>query len=406
MTRRINYSMKKFCFLALALTITISLMTAPSLASANSAAMSNQQQPPPLEPQEAADLYGKYYAEKDQAKRHELAKEFLVKFPNVDPYWKKGPEAFIKNHELKQVFDKCAKAEEAYFATGGQNAANLNTLLSTCDAYLAKSPTPDIRFSYQLARATGFGVLAGFYKDTTRSNEYAEKSLKLIEPTAPPAKEWTADTWAKFRSNALSQIVQFQGLYKLRQTTPDNEGAIELFTKAAGLKEGPTAKDPNTYLLRAEATTAIYTKLKAEYDLLSDDKKVAAEGKELLNKIYSVVEKIANDYGRVVAVTEGKTEYKTTYDDAKSQTVQWVNFLNKDYKPDDLYKLFKGDLGAPNAKIKSEESVGSVPPTAPGVKGTKAAPVAAASGTSANSTTAKTPAKSSAKPKVPPKKRK
>lgn len=396
--------MKKFCFFALALTITVSLMTAPSLASASSAATSYQQQPPPLEPQEAADLYGKYYAEKDQAKKSDLAKEFLEKYPNVDPYWKKGPQAFIKNYELKQVFDKCAKAEEAYFATGGQNAANLNNLLTTCDAYLAKSPTPDIRFSYQLARATGFGVLAGFYKDTARSNEYAEKSLKLIEPTAPPAKEWTADTWAKFRTNALSQLVQFQGLYRLRQATPDNEGAIELFTKAASLKEGPTAKDPNTYLLRAEATTAIYTKLKGEYDLLSDDKKVASEGKELLNKIYSVVEKIANDYARVVAVTEGKAEYKTTYDDAKSQTVQWVNFLNKDYKPDDLYKLFKGDTGAPDAKIKSEESVSSVPPAAPTVKGAKTAPVAG--GASANGTTSKTPAKGSVKPKTPPKKRK
>lgn len=395
--------MKKFCFLALALTITISLMTAPSLASNNLTAASYQQQPPPLEPQEAADLYGKYYAEKDQAKKSDLAKEFLEKYPNVDPYWKKGPQAFIKNYELKQVFDKCAKAEEVYFATGGQNAANLNNLLTTCDAYLAKSPTPDIRFSYQLARATGFGVLAGFYKDTNRSNEYAEKSLKLIEPTAPPAKEWTADAWAKFRTNALSQLVQFQGLYKLRQATPDNEAAIKLFTEAASVKEGPVAKDPNTYLLRAEATTAIYTKFKGEYDLLSDDKKVASEGKELLNKIYSVVEKIANDYARVVAVTEGKAEYKTTYDDAKSQTVQWVNFLNKDYKPEDLYKLFKSDVGAPDAKIKSEDSVSSVPPSAPPVKGTKAAPVA---GTAPAGNGAKPSAKSAPKTKTPPKKRK
>ncbi len=51
--------MKKFCFLALALTIMLSLMTVPSLASYNSPAAFYQQQPPPLEPQEAADLYGK-----------------------------------------------------------------------------------------------------------------------------------------------------------------------------------------------------------------------------------------------------------------------------------------------------------------------------------------------------------
>ncbi len=391
--------MKKFCFLALALTITISLMTAPSLANPRATTAFYQQQPPPLEPQEAADLYGKYFAaEKDSPKKYELAKEFLDKYPSVDPYWKKGPQAFIKNYELKQVFDKCAKSEETFFATGGQNAANLTNLLTTCDAYLAKSPTPDIRFSYQLARATGFGVLAGFYKDTVRSNEYAEKSVKLIEPTAPPSKDWSADTWVKFRTNALSQLVQFQGLYKLRQATPDNEGAIEIFTKAAGMKDGPAAKDPNTYLLRAEATTAIYTKLKGEYDTLSDDKKVAIEGKELLSKIYAVVGKIANDYARVVAVTEGKAEYKTTYDDAKSQTVQWTTFLNKDYKPDELYKLFKGDIGAPDAKIKTEDSVSTAPPTVTPVKGGKV-PVA-------GGTPTKAPAKAPAKAKAPPKKKK
>ena len=390
--------MKKFCFLALALAITVSIMVSSAFATSPASSLIAQQQPPALEPQEAADLYGKYYAEKDQ-KKYELAKEFLEKYPNVDTYWKKGPEAFIKNYELKQVFDKCAKAEETYFAANGQNAANLNNLLTTCDAYLAKSPTPDIRFSYQLARATGFGVLAGFYKDTDRSNSYAEKSLKLVEPTAPPSKEWT-ESWSKFRPNALSQLIQFQGLYKLRQGTPDYQAAIDLFTKAAGMKDGPAAKDPNTYLLRAEATTTIYTKLKGEYDALSDDKKVASEGKELLNKIYAVVEKIANDYARVVAVTEGKADYKTNYEDAKSQTVQWATFLNKDYKPDDLYKIFKNDIGAPDTKIKTEDSASSAPPAAVPVKGAKTAPVAAGGGTAAP--TGKPPAKV----KTPPKKRK
>ncbi len=393
--------MKKILFLALALTMTSSLLAAPRLTHNDSP--SYQQQTPPLEPQEAADLYGKYFAEKDQAKRYELAKEFLTKYPNVDPFWKKGPETFVKNYELRQVYDKCAEADKVYFAVGGQNAANLDKLLMTCDAYLAKNSTQDIQTSNRLALATGFAVLAGFYKDTARSNTYAEKSLKLLEPTAPPSKDWPADTWAKFRAENKSRLTQYQGLYKLRQATPDYEGAIEIFSNAATMKDGPAAKDPNTYLLRAEATTAIYTKLNAEYNALPDDKKVLEEGKALLNKIYPIVEKMANDYARVVALTEGNPVYKAIYDDAKSQTEQFVQFLNKDYKPEELYKLFKGDIGAPDAKIKTEDSVSSAPPVAPTVKGPKTATVSAAGGTPTG-TGAKTPAKTTTK-KAPPKKK-
>jgi hypothetical protein len=396
--------MKKIIFLALALTITSALMAAPALA--RTASLAAQQQTPPLEPAEAAELYGKYFAApKDSKEKYDLAKQFLEKYPNVDPFWKKGPETYVKNYELKQVYDKCAEADKAYFAVGGQNAANLDKLLMTCDAYLAKNSSQDIQTSNRLALATGFGVLAGFYKDTGRSNTYAEKILKLLEPTAPPSKDWPPDTWAKFRVENKSRMVQYQGLYKLRQSTPDHEEAIRILSEAAAIKDGPAAKDPNTYLLRAEATTAIYTKLNGEYNALSSDvEKTGEPGKALLNKIYPVVEKMANDYARVVALTEGNPVYKAIYDDARTQTEQFVQFLNKEYKPEDLYKLFKGDIGAPDAKIKTEDSVSSAPPVAPTVKGPKTAAVSAAGGTPTSSG-AKTPAKAAPKAKAPPKRK-
>ena len=397
--------MKKLIFLALALTLTSSLLAAPAHIRSDSTS-SHQQQTPPLEPQEAAELYGKYFAEKDQAKKYELAKEFLTKYASVDPYWKKGPETFIKNYELRQAYDKCAEADKVYFAVGGQNAANLDKLLMTCDAYLAKNTNPDIQTSNRLALATGFGVLAGFYKDTTRSNTYAEKILKLLEPTAPPSKDWPADTWAKFRTENQSRMTQYQGLYKLRQATPNYEEAIRILSEAAAIKDGPSAKDPNTYLLRAEATTAIYTKLNGEYNALpTDADKTGEPGKALLGKIYPVVERMANDYARVVALTEGNPVYKAIYDDAKTQTEQFVQFLNKDFKPEELYKLFKGDIGAPDTKIKTDDSVSSAPPVAPTVTGPKTAAVSAAGG-AATSNGTKTSAKAAPKAKAPAKKKK
>jgi hypothetical protein len=395
--------MKKLGLLALALTIGLSMLSAPTLASYNAAVYQ-----PPLEPQEAADLYSKYYNEKDQAKRYELAKEFLEKYPKVDEYWKKGPKNFVQTYELKQVYDKCAQADKVYFAIGGQNEANLNNLMTTCDAYLAKDPNPNIAVTNRLALATGFGVLAGFYKDTARSNTYAEKSLKLLEPTAPPSKEWDPATWAKFRNENIARLTQYQGLYKLRQTPPDHEGAVEFLSKAATLKEGPAAKDPNTYLLRAEATTAIYTKLNNEYNALSDEGKVGEPGKALLSKIYPVVAKMANDYARVVALTEGKKEYEAVYNDAKAQTKAFVEFLNKTMNPDDLYKTFKADVNAPDVEIKMEESnSAAAPPVAPPTgKGAKAvATTAGDAATEANGNGTKAGAKTTTK-KPAPKKRK
>jgi hypothetical protein len=390
--------MKKFCFLALALTITVSLMTAPSIARNTRMALASQQ--PPALPEDAAAAYADYYNEKDEAKKYEKAKAFLEKFSTVDQYWKNGPQKFIQNYELRKIYAKCQDADKTFFGAGGANEANLNNFLSACDAWIGKTPVPDVVSTTRISLGTGFGVLAGFYKDTARGMSYTEKAIQMLTPTTPPDK-WKPEEWASFRKENLGRLTQYQGLYKLRQSAPDHQAAIEFLTKAAEMKDGPAAKDPNTYLLRAEATTAIYTKLNAEYNALPDSEKTGEKGKALLNQIYPVVEKMANDYARVVALTEGKPDYKAIYEDAKTQTDQFVKFLNKDGKPEDLYKLFKGDISAPDAKIKTEESASTAPPTVTPVKGAKTAPVAAAGGTPT-----KAPAKAPAKAKAPPKKKK
>ena len=406
MTRRNNKNMKKLVFLALALTLSTAALTTPTLASRSGSLAAIQQQQPPALPEEASAAYTDYYNEKDEPKKYEKAKAFLEKYASVDEYWKKGPKAFMQRFELKQAYSKCADADKTFFGAGGQNVANLNNMLTVCDAYLAKVPAPDVSVSTRLSLATGFGVLAGFYTDTNRSATYAEKALKLLEPTAPPSKDWPADGWAKFRTENLARLTQYQGLFKLRQASPDNEAAISYLTKAADLKEPGVLKDPNTYLLRAEATTTIYTKLNTAYNNLTGDEKIAQVGKDALAKIYPVVEKMANDYGRVMALTEGKAEFKSIYDDAKSQAEEFTKFLNKNFKVDDLVKHFKADVSVADMPIKAEDSV-TPPPTAPKGKGAKATASAPATGATDVKTTeapAKTPAKAPAKPA--PKKRK
>ena len=183
----------------------------------------------------------------------------------------------------------------------------------------------------------------------------------------------------------------------MRQTPPDNEKAIEYLTKAANIKEGTAYKDPNTYLLRAEATTSLYTKLNAEYNTLSNDEKTGEKGKGLLGKIYPVVEKMTNDYARVMALTEGKPEYKAVYDDAKGQCEAFAKFLNKDFKIEELVKHFKPDVSVTDMKIKTEESTTTPPPNTPKGKGGKATAPAPAGAT------AKPDAGGSEKPATPAK---
>lgn len=392
--------MKKLGLFALALTISFVMMSAPTFAHRSAAAY--KLQTPPIA-EDAAAAYAEYYNEKDQDKRYEKAKAFLEKFPNADEYWKKGPKAFITNYELKKVYAKCQEADKTFFGT--PNEANLTGFIAACDAWITKSPTPDVYYNTRISLGTGYGVLAGFYKDTNRGMGYTEKSLQMLASTAPP-KDWKPEDWANFRKDNIGRLTQYEGLYKLRQSPPDYESTIKFLTAAAAIKEGPALKDPNTYLLRAEATTGIYTKLNTEYNALSGDEKLGEKGKALLGQIYPVVEKMANDYARVVALTEGKPEYKAIYDDAKSQTKSFVEFLNKTGNPDDLYKAFKADVSAADLKIKTEESTSTAPPPATTGKGAKAVATTAGGGSTTGGSDTKAGTTTTKKPVTPaPKKR-
>ena len=282
--------------------------------------------------------------------------------------------------------------------------------MSACDIWIAQAPNPDMYYSTRIALGSGFGVLAGFYKDTARGNSYTEKALQNVSQTAIP-KDWTEATWATFRKDNTARLIQYKGLYKLRQTQPDYPGAIKDFSDAAAIKDGAAIKDPNTYLLRAEAITeSLYKKYDGEYNALTEDEKRGDKGKAVLANIYPVVASLANDYARVMAVTEGQAIYKAIYDDSKIQSEEFYKFLKngKTTGIEELFKRFKADIGASDLEIKVEES--ATPKSSIGKTGKKATATAPAGGTTAAPTaggdaTAK-PATTAKTAKPAPKKRK
>lgn len=324
--------MKKLGFLALALIVSVPLMAAPTLTN-TVRNVNSQQAATPSE--EERTLYAKYYEEKDLEKKAAIAKEFVEKFPQSQyaAYCKKT----IDTWELTKVYNKYTEADKAFFTANGANDANLTALLTAGDTWLKKTPG-DIGPTVRLATATGYGLLAGFYKDTNRVFTDAEKALKALEPTAAP-KGWKPDVWAKFRADNTPLLIQYQGLAKLRQSPPDIEAALMYLNKSAAIKDGSTVKDPNTYLWRAEANSLIYAKNNDEYKALSDDDKRGEKGKELLKtKIYPVGEKIVHDFSRVVALTANKPELKAVNTSAKEDAETYYKIL-KDGKTDGLNEL-------------------------------------------------------------------
>ena len=360
--------MKKFVLLALAL---LALTFAPTLTYAARAEFPQQQAAAPSE--EERVLYGKYYEEKDLEKKAAIAKEFVEKFPQSQyaPYCKKT----IDQWELTKLYNQYKQADEKFFTAGGANKESLDALLTAGDTWLRKTPN-DIGPTVRLATATGFGLLAGWYKDAARVFADAEKALKVLEPTAAP-KGMKPEDWAKFRSSNIPLLLQYQGLAKLRQTPPDVEAALQHLNKSAAMKDGSTVKDPNTYLWRAEANSTLYSKSNDEYKVLTDDEKRGDKGKEMLKtKIYPIGEKIAHDYARVVALTADKPELKSVNTSAREDAETYYKIL-KDGKTtglDELVARYRADVTAPDTPIWVEEAAApntpaTGPTTKPGVPG-------------------------------------
>ncbi len=350
--------MKKLGFLALALTITVPLLATPTLTPSVRNELTQQQAASPSDEERA--LYEKYYNEKELEKKAVIAKEFVEKFPQSQyaAYAKKT----IDTWELTKVYNKYTEADKAFFTEKGANEANLTALLAAGDTWLQRTPG-DIGPTVRLASATGYGLLAGFYKDTGRVFADAEKALKALEPTAAP-KGWKPEVWAKFRADNTPLLTQYQGLAKLRQTPPDVENALLYLNKSAAIKDGSTVKDPNTYLWRAEANSLIYAKNNDEYKVLSDDDKRGDKGKELLKtKIYPVGEKIVHDFARVVALTANKPDLKAVNTSAREDAEIYYKIL-KDGKTtglDELIARYQADITAPDIPIWTEPAAAATP---------------------------------------------
>ncbi len=242
----------------------------------------------------------------DAAKRLALGKEFLQKYPQSE-YARDVAAGNLKT--MREIFS----AEFQAFSRN-PDAARLSRLLALGNELLGQQPDRAVvvEVTTQLALATGRGMLANFYSDLEQSRAYARRALKLLEESPPNAE---SESDARLRAASMSLLLQVEGLYMLRQPEPDPEQAIVLLTKAAELKDGPSANDPNTYWLRALASDAVYQKLRDEYQALAKTQRLGSQGQALCANIAPLTKQIIEDYARVIALS-GAAETRALRDEA------------------------------------------------------------------------------------------
>ena len=148
----------------------------------------------------------------------------------------------------------------------------------------------------------------------------AEKALGLMASPNPPA-DYPADQYTPLRENVLAQSNQFLGYYELEQPTPNLDAAIGFLTKSTEVrnKDGLGWKDPNNYWLRASAYQKQYAKLSGDYRALADEQKTGDAGKALLDQINPVIDKMIDDYARVVAAATGNEAARELSTSAREQ---------------------------------------------------------------------------------------
>ena len=294
--------------------------------------------------QQAADSRYEFYCSISITPSEDLcqrAKEFLEKNPNTAPSWKQSALRMIARCEMAQAYQNWVEADKTFFAL--PRLDKLNQLIEAGESYLEKMPTPDVGVVTRLALATGYALLADFYHDTDQVLRYAEKSLQLLEPLTPPDRARSAAVWQRFRAEHQGRLWQFQGLAKLRQSKPDLDAAIAFLTKAAEAKDGLTFKDPNTYILRAEAYELLYAPLRDEYNEPAEDYTRKEKARE---KLYPVLENLVTDYARIVVLTEMQPSLKNIHAEAKANFAAYIKASVRYGKlsEDDVLQLFRKEF--------------------------------------------------------------
>lgn len=311
--------------------------------------------------------YDTCYTKKDEAKCYELSKELLAKYPSST--YAKNAKAKVDVKDTGDLWEKFKAALAAYYA--GPDAPKLETLFSTGDAFLAK--TPDYPYVVaQQALAGSSAALGEIYKDKDKAKSYMEKALKLFDPSTPaPADEESKKQIAQFREDILALGNQYLGWYVI-QTNGDPQQALDYLGKSIAVKTKPNIgwKDPNNYWLRSTIYNNEYGKLGKQYGALPDDQKTGDAGKEVLKQINAVVDKLIAEYARVISVATAPTAKPLLDAGRESFNSLWKYRTDAPEKAAAYLKNYEADPTVADAEVPAKaETAMAAPPSGPPTAG-------------------------------------
>jgi hypothetical protein len=256
---------------------------------------------------------------KDAQARLTAAGEFLKKYPKSEL---RPQVAQLVAQKIDEVTDPAqvitlADSFRAIFNQPDEAELLAPNLLSAYlranrveDAYklaaagLDKMPNP-VGAMIELTNAANAQVRQQDTQYVPQGIQYAARAIELIEADKKPAAITDA-TWAEYKTKQLPQLYQVQGFLLL--IGGDTETAKTKLAKSAALNPA----DPQTYWILGRVRDNDYQEIAGKY-------KTSAAGPAqdaLLKQAQAQLDQVIDDYAHVVALAEGKPQYKEIHDQA------------------------------------------------------------------------------------------
>jgi tetratricopeptide (TPR) repeat protein len=258
-----------------------------------------------------ADLYTAWYNEKDAAKKADVAKKYLEKYP-------KGQYAAYMQQSITEY-------EFTQFAAAWQNH-NAADLFSRAKAFLASPPegVEPVTFYYWPALESHRLTRTRDFTLAKEGREFTQKAITDIEAGKIPAMVQDKAKWDGGEKNKVLGLL-YQNLGLIDAHDKMNDQAIIELQKALALDPSEPYSAFQLGLLYQDK----YSQDLSKYNALTD--KESADGKAQLETLHKDADDAIDALGRFLALTDGKTGWN-------SQRTSVQNVLNEFWKtrhPDD-----------------------------------------------------------------------
>jgi hypothetical protein len=349
---------------------------------------------------------------------YDFAKEYVQKYPVVNPDPNKPDAIFNFQKNYIDAYDKAVKEERKLQLGQLIKDKKFSETFTLGRQILAEEPN-DLGTNYDLARA---GLTAALNNPPDESNnaetaKAARKAIQLIESgaTFEPGKPIA-------KKDEVLALMHYALGVSVRKEAPGD--AVNAFIKVGHL-EGPLKSDPWPYYLLAVAYQA------KEYEALAKDfqarcttqeQRDGADCKALTDRINLVVDRVIDAYARAIAYSGTNPLYQTAKGEWTKQLTDFYKYRH-DGKEDGLTAYIAGiknqplpgPLPAANAtpaptSSSTPATSGSAMTTTPAVSTSPAPQATPVSATTNTTTTAKpattattTPKTTTTAPKTTPK---